>query len=314
VEAEGKRLIKESGYRKFPVAVARYDLIAGETYARGLGEIALPDQKSLHRADEAALLKWDRELDPPLLQKRGSIIGGILSTQARGRTVVSDIHNSVKPLIEGSNWQAHDMMADRKQKQVLQVFHVNEILNLMSREKPEMTAFEVSARLQLLQQIIGPIFGLLESEFLMVIIDICLDLLGHIPDLISQPPDEIAQSNTNDAFDVVYEGPLARAQRNQEIQAIQQSVADLGGIQPFSPESVKLVDWEATARKLFEIRGTQDLLLSPADYTAKVNEMIQQENAQKQAQLMAGGAQAAGQAAPFLKVMRDQASTGQAAA
>lgn len=314
VEVEGKKLIKESGYRKFPVAVARYALIAGETYARGLGELCLPDQKSLHRADESALLKWDRELDPPLLQKRNSVIGGILSTQARGRTVVTDINNSVKALFENSNWQAHDTMAERKQKQILQIWHVNEILNLMSREKPEMTAFEVSARLQLLQQIIGPVFGLLESDFLSAIIDIYLDLMAHIPGMIAQPPEDIRRSSPENAFDVVYEGPLARAQRNQEIQAIQQSVADIGGIQPFDPGISKLLDWEQTARRLFEIRGTQDLLLSPEKYTEEVNKMIQQQNAEKQMQLVAGGAQAAGQAAPFLKVMRDQAAGGQAAA
>jgi hypothetical protein len=314
VEVEAKRLIKESGYRKFPVAVARYSLIAGETYARGLGELCLPDQKSLHRADESALLKWDRELDPPLLQKRGSIIGNILSTQARGRTVVTDINNSVKALFENSNWQAHDMMADRKQKQILQVWHVNEILNLMSREKPEMTAFEVSARLQLLQQIIGPIFGLLEAEFLSVIVDICLDLMANIPGMIAKPPADIAQSIPHNAFDIVYEGPLARAQRNQEIQAIQQTVADIGGIQPFEPSIPKLLDWEKTARRLSEIRGTQDLLVSNEEYIDAMNKMLEQQNAEKQAAMIGGAAQAAGQAAPFLKVMRDQASGGQSAA
>ncbi len=314
VESESKKLVKESGYRKFPVAVARYDLIAGETYARGLGEIALPDQKSLNHADELALLKWNRELDPPLLQRRNSIIGGILSTQARGRTVVTDINNSVKPLIEGSNWQAHDMMADRKQKQLLQVFHVNEILNLLSREKPEMTAFEVNARLTLLQQIIGPIFGLIEQEFLSVIIDVVLDLMAHIPEMLATPPDAIAQSPEKAAFSVVYEGPLARAQRNQEITNIQQSVADIAGAQALFPEGAKLIDWEKTLRRTFEIRGTTDLLVSEEQFKNTMAAMQQQKAQMMQAQTIMGGAQALGAAAPGLKVLRDQATTNQAAA
>jgi hypothetical protein len=312
VERARKRLIKESGYRKFPVAVARYDLISGETYARGLGEIALPDQKSLNLADESALLKWGRELDPPLLQKRNSIIGGILSTQRKGRTVVTDIHNSVKPLNEGSNWPAHDMMANRKQTQLLQLWHVNEILNLLAREKPEMTAFEVNARLTLLQQIIGPIFGLLEQEFLSVIVDVVLDILAHIPDMILRPPDEIAQDSPAGAFDVVYEGPLARAQRMQQITNIQQGVADVAGVQPFYPQAAMLVDWEKLIRTVFEIRSIHDLLIDEDTFQENVKLMQQQQAQQKMIELVGGGAQALGQAAPGLKVLRE--SAGQAAA
>lgn len=313
IELEKKRIIKESGYRKFPVAIARYDLIAGEVYARGKGEIALSDQKSLSHTDESALLKWDRELDPPLLVRRGSVIGNIISTQSKGLNVVTDINNSIRPLIEGSNWQAHDMMADRKQKQILQVFNVNEILNLLAREKIEMTAFEVNARLNLLQQIIGPIFGLLESEFLAVIIDVTLDYMAHIPGMLDNPPEIIASSPAAAALDIVYEGPLARAQRNQEIENIQRSIADIGGMQPIFGEAPLMVDGEKVIRRLFEIRSTQDLLVDEEKFQERVTELQQQQAAQQQAQLIAGGAQALGAAAPGIKALRE-IPPGQAAA
>lgn len=311
VEVAKKKLLKESGYRKFPVAVARYDLISGEVYARGLGEIALPDQKSLNEADQKALLKWGRELDPPMLVRRNSIINGILNQRAGGKTVVSDINNSVKPMFEGSDWQAHDNMALRKQTQILQVFHVNEILNLLAREKPEMTAFEVNARLTLLQQILGPVFGLLEAEFLSVIVNVTLDNMAYAG-LLEDPPEDLLMAGTDNTLDVIYEGPLARAQRNQEILAIQQSIADTGGLITLDPEVAQMVDFDKVQRRLYEIRGTQDLLKSDSQYEEDVNEIRQQQNAEKEMALLAGGAEALGKAAPGIKVLREDA--GKAAA
>lgn len=313
VETGKKVLIKESGYRKFPVAVARYDLIPGEVYARGLGEIALPDQKSLNEADHKALLKWGRELDPPSLVRRNSIIGGILDQRAGGKTIVNDVNNSVKPLFENSNWQAHDVMAQRKQTQILQVFHVNEILNLLAREKPEMTAFEVNARLTLLQQILGPVFGLLEAEFLSVIVDVTLDIMSYAA-LLEQPPDDLTMAGHDNALDVIYEGPLARAQRNQEILAIQQSLADTGGLITMNPEVAMMVDFDKVQRRLYEIRGTQDLLKSDKDYEDDVNEQREQQNAEKALMVAGGAAEALGKAAPGIRELREGASSGRVAA
>ena len=311
IEKEKKNLLKEGGYRKFPVAVARYDLISGEVYGRGLAELALPDAKSLNQADHKALLKWDRELDPPTLTRRNSVIGGILNKRAGGNTMTSvDPRNAVVPLFENSNWVAHDNMAARKEQAILRIFHVNEILNLLAREKPEMTAFEVNARLTLLQQIIGPVFGLLEEEFLSVIIDLTLDIMAHNR-MIDDPPDEIAD---NLGYNVVYEGPLARAQRNAEILAIQQTFADLTGVLPIYPEVKVDVDGHKAFRLLCEIRGTQGILNSEQDALEAENKMIEQQNAQTALQVAGGTAEALGKAAPALQVMREGAASGRSAA
>ncbi len=311
--SKGPRIIKEGGYRKFPVAIARFDILSGETYARGPGHLALPDAKSLNEADRKAQLKWDRELDPPTLTRRNSIVSKILDKRAGGDTIVSDPNNSVKPLFEGSNWQAHDHMAVRKEQAILRVFHVNEILNLLAREKPEMTAFEVNARLTLLQQILGPIFGLLEAEFLSVIVDVTMDNMAH-QGLLDAPPDDIGDISQPDGlFDVIYEGPLARAQRNGEILAVQQMVADIQGLATVNPEILLIADTEKAARMLAEIRGTQELLKSEREYTADVNAQREAQNAEKALAVAAGGAEALGKAAPGLRELRESGE-GRAAA
>ncbi len=312
VEKEKKKLIKESGYRKFPVAVARYDLISGETYGRGPAELALPDARSLNQADQKALLKWDRELDPPTLTRRNSIIGGILNKRAGGNTLVNgEPRNSIVPLFEGSNWQAHDTMAERKEQAILRVFHVSEILGLLMREKPEMTAFEWNGRLQLLQQIIGPVFNRLEIEWLSLVIDLTLDillfnnLLGDIPDILGEG---------KDVLNVIYEGPLAKAQRNGEILDIQQYTADVAGIAQFHQESLLKIDWDKVIDRLAVLRGTQEFLVPEQDYTNQVNQARQQANTEKMLQVAAGTGEALGKVAPFVKATREDVGSGRAAA
>lgn len=110
-----------------------------------------------------------------------------------------------------------------------------------------------------------------------------------------------------DAFNVVYEGPLARAQRMQQITNIQQGVADIAGVQPFWPQASLLMDWEKTVRRVFEIRSIQDLLLDEDDFESMVQQMEQQKQQQGMMQMVAGGAEALGAAAPGLKVLREQA-------
>jgi hypothetical protein len=73
------------------------------------------------------------------------------------------------------------------------------------------------------------------------------------------------------------------------------------------PEVAMMVDFDKVQRKLYEIRGTQDLLKSDRDYEDDVNTLREQQNAEKQVALMAGGAEALGKAAPGIKVLREEA-------
>lgn len=313
IEKDKKNELRESGYRKFPVAVARYKQISGEVYARGLGEVALANAKTMNKMVEMSLLKAGRELDPPTLTRRASIINGILDKSARGNTIVNgDPRNAVVPLFDRSDWQAFDHMIDFMGAAIQKVFHVDEILNLLSHESPQLTAFEVNARLTLLQQILGPVFGQNDVDFFSVAIDVTLDNLAHMG-LLDDPPDDIAQSTTQGAFNYIYEGPLARAQRNQELVNIQQLIADVSGIAQFDPEITLLYNWEEIARQGADIRGLTQFVLSSEDYKKTVDESRQKANADKAASLIGGGAEALGKVAPFITATR-QSVGGQAAA
>lgn len=317
VEKDKKVLIEESGYRKFPVAVARMHLIEGETYARGLGATVLADVKSLNKMVELMLLKGARELDPAVLVKRNSVVGGIINIAAKGKTIVNDVHNSIRPLHENSNWPVFERLYESITQQVRRVFHVDEIFNLLTNEAPQRTAFEVNTRLMLLQQILGPVFSHNNQSFFNPSIDIYVDLLAHmvnergenlITASIGDPPDGLSLGDG--AMQIVYEGPLARAQRGQEIIDLQQSVADQGGLQAFWPESAVLPQWEDIARKLWEARGTHGYLKTKDEFAEAVKQLQEQAAAQQQAAMLMGGAEALGKAASGIKVLNENAQAG----
>lgn len=307
VEVDKKHLVRESGYRKWPVAIARYDLVAGEVYARGPSEMALPDVRTLNQATTKELLMWDRTLDPPTVTKFNNVIGGVLDKRAGGDTAVRDVSGVQEIFSRGANFQFDDLMRKRAQESILRVYHVNEILNLLAREKPEMTAFEVNARLSLLQQIQGPVFGRLEQDYLSTIVDVSLDNMA-VARMLTEPPDELRMAGG--PIDVVYEGPLARAQRNNEIVNIQQAVADITGLASLDPEVPVMFDAKKAARKLFSIRGQDELMLSEEDLAEKLKELMAQKQAQQQAAMLMGAAEAGGKIAPLLKVASDREARG----
>lgn len=299
VEKEKKKLVREGGYRKFPVAVARWKVLAGEVYGRGPGEIALPDVRTLNKSDEMALLVWARELDPPQKVKQGTILGNI-NLRPGSHTLMTDV-NGMVPLYEGSKLDTHTLLRDDKRQSVLRIFHVSEILNLVAREKLELTATEVQARLNLLQQILGPTFGRYQSEFLSVVIDVTFDNMFDAGQF-EEPPEELLIDNR---IDVVYEGPLAKAQRNQEILQVQSYQADIAQIGQFSPPTVQLVNWEMMARALAKMRGVQHLIRDKAGYNEAVAQMAKIQELQQQLAVMESMTKSLKQATPFIQQVRE---------
>jgi hypothetical protein len=88
---------------------------------------------------------------------------------------------------------------------------------------------------------------------------------------------------------------------------IQQGVADLAQVMQFDPTTPHLIDWKKVVRKLWEIRGTEDLLVTEAEFEKAMKQLQAEQQQQQQMQLAAGAAQAMGQAAPFIKATREGA-------
>lgn len=251
-------VLQESGYPEMPYAVARLEVLAGELYGRGPATIALPEVKSLNEMAKLQLDSSNMRLRPPLDVPVNAYINPIelipgyknLNQDEGGRRVTA--LNVAGEL----SYTAKDI--ELMQNKVKTIFYNDQ---LYLRTNAEMTATEVQKRSEIQMQLMGPWQGRLELELFEPLINRILGILirsGEIP----APPQELLDISEEDLFTenkdtektskekkeanqrkkystkalkIVYDSPLARAQRLVDVQVIDQvkmSVAQAMQINP----------------------------------------------------------------------------------
>ena len=86
-----------------------------------------------------------------------------------------------------------------------------------------MTATEVHVRVELIRQLLGPVYGRLQAEYLTPLVERCFGLCYRAGILGNAPPSLAGKS-----YSVKYVSPLARAQRLDEVQSIEAFYQDIG--------------------------------------------------------------------------------------
>ncbi len=312
VERDSKRLVEEGGYEEFPAQNPRYAQTPGETYGRGLGELALHDMQSLNADVRMGLEGHALENQPPILVRHNSVMGTLRLTP-NGVTAVrtnGSVQDVAMPLKTGRNWQADKVLVEQLRKAIRQRFMVDQILMMLEIDKTEMTAFEFSEKINLLYRLLGPVYGRFVSEFLNPLIDrvFAIMLRGGA---FSPPPDILAAQGG--IIDVEFDNPLAKAQQFEEVQAIQAGVQDLALIGKAelelrgSTQVMDILDADKAGRKIFEIRGVPASVTRSEDEVEQVRAARQQaQEQQSQVQDAAAMAQTAGNLAPLITALKPQ--------
>ncbi len=298
VEIATNHLLRESGYHEFPCVVPRWMLIPGSAYATGpmsnaLGSIrSINDIKALELAnlDLATAGMWIAE-DDGVLNPRAVKIGP-------RKIIVANSVDSMKPLTPGANFQVAFTAEERLQAAIRKVLLADQ---LQPQDGPAMTATEVHVRVQLIRQLLGPIYGRLQAEYLQPLITRCFGLayragvLGQAPESLQGRP-----------FTVKYISPLARAQKMEEVQAIDQYVAGTlqaaGAIAPVSPDSaaeiLDTVDFVSAQKVRSSALGVPSSVV-PSDKDREAKKKARAE-AQQQAQQKAMQQEMLSKAAPAI--------------
>ena len=141
-----------------------------------------------------------------------------------------------------------------------------------------MTATEVQVRYELMQRLLGPTLGRLQSEFLNPIVERAFYSMLRGNALPPMP--EILQEVGGD-LDIEYVGPLARSQKMDEVTGIQRAVDGIMQLAQVNPEVLDIVDVDKAGRTI------SDRLGAPADMlrgVEQVGELRQSRQQQQQAQ------------------------------
>lgn len=302
-------LVKEGGYRWFPYVFPRWaKLKTWSPWGYGPGHLALPDTLTLNAMEQDVLMQLARAINPSYWTDDESAVGrvsllpGAINALMRG--------SQIAPMLPAWQPEVVKLGMEERRQRIKNIFFVDQLMMLPPPEAAgRMTAFEVGQRVALMQRLLGAAFMRLLSEFLNPFLDIVFGTL-LLADELPPPPEQVLQAALahQGRIEVNYEGPLARAQRGEELESIQ---GTLGIAQSISAATGTLevydnLDLDEMVRRASKVFGAPPTVIRDPRVVKQVREQRQQGQ-QQQAQLQQMGqmAQMAGQAAPALTALRE---------
>jgi hypothetical protein len=272
VELDGKHLVREQGFEEFPCSVPRWTIIPQSHYAVGPAFHALPDMLELTElvrlekaaADLAVSGMWIAE-DDGVLNPRTVKVGP-------RKIIIANSVNSMKELKSGADFRVSFTMKSQLQAQIRKTLMADQ---LQPQDSPAMTATEVHVRVNLIRQLLGPVYGRLQVEWLQTLIERCFGLAFRAG-VLGRPPESLWARD----FHVRYISPLARAQRLEDVTAMDRIEQGLMLKAQMKPEILDVYDWDGAEELRSQFLGVPGKLMR----TDKELAAIRKERADAQAQ------------------------------
>lgn len=301
VEMASKKLVRESGYHEQPFVAPRWSQIPGSPYATGPVSQALPTIRRLNellKLESVALARAaagvyvaadDGVLNPRTVRVRG------------GTVIVANSIDSIKELPTGADFNVTFTKAEQMRAEIRRVLMADQ---LQPQDGPAMTATEVHVRVALIRQLLGPLYGRFQAEDLAPTVERVFGLLYRRgrPELGGRPGpvaiDDAPESLDQTTYRVRFNNPLAKAQKLEEVSAIERTVMLAGAMaQQGKAEVLDLIDGDQGLRIAAEGLGAPSKLLRDdkalkafRDQRAESQQQAAQAAQQQEFQTMAVGA------------------------
>ena len=280
VEVEAQKLVRESGYHEMPVVVPRWMQIPDSVYAVGPMMDALPDARTLNELARMDLAAGDLAIAGMWIAEDDGVLNPRTVKVGPRKIIVANSVDSMKPLQSGSNFQYADAKIQRLQASIRKILMADQ---LQPQDGPAMTATEVHVRVGLIRQLLGPVYGRLQAEYLQPLIERCFGI-AYRAGVLGVAPDSLAGRD----FNVTYISPLARAQKLEEVSAIDQFIAGTAAAAQLDPSVMDNVDLDEAARYRGEALGVPAAVIrSKAGVEAKREQRAQELQAAQEQQQQA---------------------------
>ena len=237
----------EGGYYEMPAYVPRWRKTAGSKMGHSPAMIAMSDILTLNQLVQIILGSAEKAIDPANLTTERGLLSD-LDLGSGGLTVVRSI-DDLKPYVSGANFSVAELTKVALQDAINRAFYVDQ---LQLKESPAMTATEVQARMELMQRLIGPTVARLQNDFLDPMVNRTFRILWRAGQF-DDPPDLVKEMEAE--FDIEYVGPMYRAQRMGDVQAIQQWVGFLGSLEAVQPGVLDSVNFDSVANISARLMG-----------------------------------------------------------
>lgn len=285
------KVVKEDGYYNFPVRVVRHSLRPGDTIGTGPAHIAINDIRTLNEYVKLDLKAKAIAALPPIFIEQRAVIGN-MDLRPGGVSYVNNIQQ-IKQYETQARFDVNQEGINELRSRIRSIFYLDKLL-LPPREKiGEMSAYETAQRVQEMQRILGPVFSVLNDDWLTPTIKQCYETMRR-RGAFKKMPEKLRGRLA--ALDIEYVNPLARAQKIEQVNAIQQWAQLLGGIaQLGKPEIMDNFEADNTAVLTGRILGVPESVIADSKDVDAIRQQrqqateqqIQMENAQKQADIQA---------------------------
>lgn len=274
-------ILRETGFRQFPVLAARWYVTGGDIYGTCPGMEALGDLRQLQQQSLAKSTAIAYQANPPVvmpadLKNNGADLqpGGSIwaDNPAQAQMVRSAFDVNLR-----LDYLTQDM-SDVRQR-IDQAFYKDIFMMLASGKDRMMTATEVAERHEEKMLMLGPVLERLNAELLDPLIALTFDRLVQA-NLLPPIPDELQGQELNVEFVSI----LAQAQRAITTNAIDRFTQNLGVLMQFKPEVGDKFDADYWVDYYADALGIDPRLIVSSDQVAVIRQQ-RAEAQQQQAQM-----------------------------
>lgn len=289
MELQTQHILRESGYEEFPCSVPRWSRLPASSYATGPMSDALADVRTLNEMVKWDLLGSETVIAPPMIAEDDGVLNPRNIKMGPRKIIVANSVDSMKPLVTGARVDIAEMKIARLQGNIRKILLADQ---LPPADGPVKTAYEWSVRVDVMRKMLGPMFGRFQCEWLQPLIERIFGITWRANirsgfTLIGRPP----QSLLNRNFTVRYLNPLARAQRLEDVAAMDRFELDIGTqAQAGMTDALDVYDWDAARREKSKLLGVPQKLIRDARQLKKArDERAQQQQAATQQAIAAQG-------------------------
>lgn len=225
LDAEAEAVLRKGGFDSMPYRIGRFDRSPTELMGRSPAIELLPDIKMLNSMRRTFVMSCELQSCPALIVEDDSVIGQP-STGPGDIIVKRHGADDPRPLQTGANPQLTAEAIAVEREGIMQGFFMD-MFDVLERYR-NMTAYEVSRRIEDKQVLIAPMISGLQKEMLDPLILRSLDLISSKKRLAEPVSSE-------DGLQIVYQGRLSLAMSNLQASAIELTLAKWSPYQAMYP-------------------------------------------------------------------------------
>lgn len=283
IEAKKEKLVRESGFHEFPLAVPRWMRAPNSVYAVGQVYNVLPDLKELNDAKFLSKAANELQISGMWIAEDDGVLNPRTVKVGPRKIIVANSVDSMKPLMTGADFNVAFISEDKLQAAIRRGMMADQ---LQPVDGPQMTATEVHVRVDLIRQQLGPLYGRFQNEWVKVIVERCFSLKMRAG-AVSPAPQSLADRE----FTVKFIGPMARAQKLEEVTATERYSANMANLAAIDPNVMDNFDTDAAARGMSESLGVPQKYIRDSKKVAAIRD--QREKAKQKAEQQAAAQQVA---------------------